>query len=46
MEDRRKKEENELILNHNAGYDYEPTIKFFKLSIIDRFRRSDKIVIS
>lgn len=46
MEDRRKKEANEVILNHNPGYDYEPTVKFFKLSIIDRFRRNDKIIIS
>ncbi len=46
MEDRGKKEANELILNHNSGYDWEPTVKFFKLSIIDRFRRNDKIIIS
>ena len=46
MEHRKKKEDNELILIHNPRYNYEDTIKYFKLMIINKFRFTNEYIIS
>ncbi len=45
MDDRKKKEDNELILHHNSSYDYERTIEYFIHMILKKFKQYDKIVI-
>lgn len=42
---RKKKEDNELILNHNVRYDYSRTIEYFIHMILQKFKQYDKIII-
>jgi len=41
-----KKKVDELILNHNTDFSIEATIKYFRETIIQRFQKYDKFVIT
>ena len=45
MENKQRKKDNELILNHNQQYDMQQTIEHFVFSILRKFKKNDKVII-
>ena len=45
MENRWRKKDNELILNHNKQYDMQQTIEHFVFNILRKFKKNDKVVV-